>query len=56
MDIDTPNMNLFKENLLRILISYFGTNTILLNNVIQLSDGIIACLDDFTTLIAIITG
>jgi hypothetical protein len=49
------NLNLFKETLLRILISYFGKNLILLNNVIELSDGIVMSIDDLSTLVAIIT-
>jgi hypothetical protein len=53
---DTNNLNLCKENLLRILISYFGKNLVLLNNVVELSDGIVTNLDDLTTLAAIITG
>jgi hypothetical protein len=50
------NLNLFKENLLRILISYFGKNLVLLNNVVELSDGIVTNLDDLTILVAIKTG
>jgi hypothetical protein len=53
---ETSNLKLFKENLLRIHISYFGENTILLNNMVKLSDGIITSLDDLTTLVVIITG
>jgi hypothetical protein len=53
---DSNNMKFFKENLLRILISYFGKNLVLLNNAIELSDGIVTNLDDLTTLIAIITN
>jgi NH3-dependent NAD+ synthetase len=53
---DTNNLNLFKENLLRILISYFGKNLVLLNNVVELSDGVVTNFDDLTTLVAIITG
>jgi hypothetical protein len=53
---DTHNINLFKETLLRILISYFGKNLVLLNNVVELSDGIVMNLDDLTTLISIKTN
>jgi hypothetical protein len=53
---DINNLNLFKENLLRILNSYFGKNLVLLNYVVELSDGIVTNLDDLTTLVAIITG
>jgi hypothetical protein len=53
---DTNNLKLFKENLLRILIAYFGKNLVLLNNVVELSDGIVTNLNDLTTLLAIITG
>jgi hypothetical protein len=53
---DTNNLKLFKENLLRILISYFGKNLVLLNNVVELSDGVVTNLDDLTTLVAIITN
>jgi hypothetical protein len=53
---ETNNLKLFKENLLRILISYFGKNLVLLNNVIELSDGVVTNLDDLTTLVAIITN
>jgi hypothetical protein len=53
---ESNNLKLFKENLLRILISYFGKNLMLLNNVIELSDGVVTNLDDLTTLVAIITN
>jgi hypothetical protein len=53
---DTHNINLFKETLLSILILYFGKNLVLLNNVVELSDGIVTNLDDLTTLVAFITN
>jgi hypothetical protein len=49
------NLEVFKDKLLRILISYFGKNMVLLNNVVELSDGIVMSIDDLTTLVAIIT-
>jgi hypothetical protein len=53
--IQTPtNINIFKEALLDILISYFKNNIVLINNLVELSDDIIMKLDDLKLLISLL--
>jgi hypothetical protein len=52
---DTPhNISEFKEAFITVLISYFKNNVVLLNNLIELSDKIIAKIDDLRLLIALL--
>jgi hypothetical protein len=52
---DTPqNISKFKEALISIHISYFKSNVVLLNNLIELFDMIITKLDDLRLLIALL--
>jgi hypothetical protein len=52
---ETPtNIKLFKEALLEILIGYFKSNVMLINNLVELSDNIIMKKDDLTYLISLL--
>jgi hypothetical protein len=52
---ETPtNIKLFKEALLEILISYFKSNVVLINNLVELSDNIIMKKDDLLYLISLL--
>jgi hypothetical protein len=52
---DTPqNISEFKEALIVVLISYFKSNVVLLNNLIELSDKIITKIDDLRPLISLL--
>jgi hypothetical protein len=51
----TPDkVKVFKETFMKILISYFKNNIILLNNLVELSEKIITKIDDLQLLIAIL--
>jgi hypothetical protein len=52
---ETPlNVKQFKETLMTILIGYFKNNIILLNNLVELSDKIVAKLSDLSLLISLL--
>jgi hypothetical protein len=54
--VETPlNIKQFKETFMKILISYFKNNIILLNNLVELSEKIITKIDDLTLLISLLT-
>jgi hypothetical protein len=50
------SLNITLKNIFILFIFYFGKNLVLLNNMVELSDGIVTNLDDLTTLVAIITN
>jgi hypothetical protein len=51
---DPAVINLFKEVLMKILISYFKNNIVLLNNLVEISEKIIMKKEDLELLISIL--